>query len=292
VARVLIVGCGCRGQALARELQAAGHAVRGTTRDPARAGAIAATGAEPYVGDPDRIATLMEALTGVTIVCWLMGTATGDPQKVAELHDGRLRMLCEKLVDTPVRGLVHEAAGPLAPAVLARGRGVALTAHETWRIPLELLDGDPADHEGWRSAATGAVARLLMDPPPAVAKCVPVDRNASVDREEVVFTVEVGEGPHGALVTPRGELDIATQPELRAALEQQAANGGLTLDLSGLRFLDSSGLRLILETAEAARREGFAFHVLPGSPAVQRLFEVAGVVGLVPFCDAGDRGAS
>ena len=37
VARVLIVGCGCRGQALARELRAAGHAVRGTTRDPARA---------------------------------------------------------------------------------------------------------------------------------------------------------------------------------------------------------------------------------------------------------------
>ena len=42
MARVLIVGCGGRGQALARELVAAGHAVRGTTRDPARADAIAA----------------------------------------------------------------------------------------------------------------------------------------------------------------------------------------------------------------------------------------------------------
>src|ERR671917_940238 len=101
MARVLIVGCGCRGQALARELVAPGHAVRGTTRDPAHAAAIAAAGAEPYVGDPDRIATLMDALTGVTIVCWLMGTAGGAP----ELHDGRLRMLYEKLVDTPVRGV-------------------------------------------------------------------------------------------------------------------------------------------------------------------------------------------
>ena len=36
MARVLIVGCGGRGQALARELVAAGHAVRGMTRDPAR----------------------------------------------------------------------------------------------------------------------------------------------------------------------------------------------------------------------------------------------------------------
>jgi nucleoside-diphosphate-sugar epimerase len=161
VARILIVGCGCRGQALARELRAAGHAVRGTTRDPARAAAIAAAGAEPYVGDPDRIATLMESLTGVTVLCWLMGSATGDPERVAALHDGRLRMLWEKLVDTPVRGVVHEAAGRLPPDVLARGSAVARTAHETWRIPLELLEADPGEHERWRRAATAAVDRLL-----------------------------------------------------------------------------------------------------------------------------------
>jgi nucleoside-diphosphate-sugar epimerase len=161
MARVLIVGCGCRGQALARDLRAAGHAVRGTTRDPARTAAIAAAGAEPYVGDPDRVATLMEALTGVTILCWLMGTATGDPERVAALHDGRLRMLWEKLVDTPVRGVVHEAAGPLPPGVLARGRAVAEAAHETWRIPLVVLDANPADHDAWRAAAGGAVSGLL-----------------------------------------------------------------------------------------------------------------------------------
>jgi nucleoside-diphosphate-sugar epimerase len=159
VARVLIVGCGCRGQALARDLRAAGHVVRGTTRDPARAAAIAAAGAEPYVGDPDRVATLMEALAGVTILCWLMGTASGE--RVSELHDGRLRMLWEKLVDTPVRGVVHEAAGPLPRDVLARGRAVALAGHETWRIPLELLETDPADRDRWRRDAGAAVGRLL-----------------------------------------------------------------------------------------------------------------------------------
>jgi nucleoside-diphosphate-sugar epimerase len=161
MARVLIIGCGCRGQALARDLRAAGHAVRGTTRDPARAAAIAAVGAEPYVGDPDRVATLMEALTGVTILCWLLGAATGEAERVAALHDGRLRMLWEKLVDTPVRGVVHEAAGPLAPAVLARGRAVALAAHETWQIPLELLETDPTDHERWRRDAGSAIDRLI-----------------------------------------------------------------------------------------------------------------------------------
>jgi hypothetical protein len=98
----------------------------------------------------------MEALHGVTIVCWLMGTIPNP-----DLHAGRLRMLWEKLVDTPVRGVVHEAAGPLPPAVLARGRSVALAAHDTWRIPLELLDADPANHERWMRAAKAAVDRLL-----------------------------------------------------------------------------------------------------------------------------------
>jgi uncharacterized protein YbjT (DUF2867 family) len=141
VARVLIVACGCRGQALARELVAAGNAVRGTTREESRTGAIAATGAEPYVGDPDRIGTLMGALAGVTIVCWLLG---GVPEP--ELHGGRLRMLFEKLVDTPVRGVVYERALP-------QGEAIARDAAERWRIPVEVI-GPGGD-------ARSAVDRLL-----------------------------------------------------------------------------------------------------------------------------------
>jgi uncharacterized protein YbjT (DUF2867 family) len=159
LARVLIVGCGGRGQALARELLAAGHAVRGTTRDPVRAEAIAATGAEPYVGDPDRIATLMEAIAGVTVVAWLLGSAAGPGAE--ELHAGRLRMLCEKLVDTPVRGLLYEGAGTLGADVLAGGAEVVRTAAATWKIPLEVLATPPHDCEAWTRDATAAVARLL-----------------------------------------------------------------------------------------------------------------------------------
>jgi hypothetical protein len=149
MARVLIVPCGCRGRALAAELAAAGHAVRGTTRSQANAEAIRAAGAEPYVGDPDRIGTLMDALAGVTIVCWLMGRLP-----VPELHEGRLRMLWEKLVDTPVRGVVYEGALP-------QGEQVARSASQTWRIPLEILDADPLDHDAWLAAARDAVDRLL-----------------------------------------------------------------------------------------------------------------------------------
>ena len=148
MARVLIVPCGCRGRALASALVADGHAVRGTTRGGGEE-AIRAAGAEPYVGDPDRIGTLMDALSGVTIVCWLMGTIP-----VPELHEGRLRMLWEKLVDTPVRGVVYEGALP-------QGEQVARGASQTWQIPLEVLEADPLDHDAWLASARGAIDRLL-----------------------------------------------------------------------------------------------------------------------------------
>jgi anti-anti-sigma factor len=107
-----------------------------------------------------------------------------------------------------------------------------------------------------------------------------------MEHEEVAFSVEVVAGDDGRVVlVPRGELDMATQGELRAAIDVAKASGAVVLDLRVLRFLDTSGLRLILETAEATRRDGFGFTVVPGGAAVQRLFEVAGVAELVPFED-------
>ena len=134
MALVLIVPCGCRGRSLAATLRRDGLAVRGTTRG-AHVEEIRAAGAEPYVGDPDRIATLMDALYGVTIVCWL---ADG-----LDIPEGRLRMLWEKLVDTPVRGVVYE--GPF--------ESVSRRASETWQIPLAVVNGV--------DEARAAVTRLL-----------------------------------------------------------------------------------------------------------------------------------
>ena len=120
MARVLIVGCGCRGRSLAGGLLERGLAVRGTTRDPARTGEIEAAGAEAAVADPDRLGTLLPHLQGVTFVYWLMATAG-----VPELHGERLRSLLEKLVDTPVRGFVYEAGGG---EEIARAAGALVSA--------------------------------------------------------------------------------------------------------------------------------------------------------------------
>ena len=111
-----------------------------------------------------------------------------------------------------------------------------------------------------------------------------------MDADELQFRVAVSVGAAGSVVAPRGELDVATQGQLRAVLEQQAEKGSVTLDLTRLRFMDTSGLRLILETAEAARRDGFTFGVIPGPPVVQRLFEIAGVSDMVPFVDVEEGG--
>jgi uncharacterized protein YbjT (DUF2867 family) len=161
MARVLVLPCGRRGQALARALIAEGHAVRGTTRTPEHTEAIRAAGAEAVVADPDRVGTLMEAIAGVTVVCHLLGSAEGPPEQVAALHDSRLQMLWERLVDTPVRGVVYEAAGTVPAGVIAQGRAVAERAQATWHIPLAVLEADPRDPGRWLAEAVAAVGRLL-----------------------------------------------------------------------------------------------------------------------------------
>jgi len=161
MARILLVGCGCRGQALARSLRSAGHAVRGTTRDPRRAAAIEEAGAEPYVGDPDRIGTLTYALDNVTILCWLLGSATGPAEAVEVLHGPRLRMLLERSIDTTVRGVLYEAAGSLGADVLDAGRETVRAACARSEIPYGFLDADPADAGGWTAAAAAGIDGLL-----------------------------------------------------------------------------------------------------------------------------------
>ncbi len=156
---MLIVGCGCRGLTLVRGLRQDGLSVRGTTRDPARVKEIEAAGAEGVVADPDRLGTVMAQLAGVTAVCWLMGSATGET--AADLHGPRLETLLERLVDTPARGIVYEAAGTVEPRLLARGAAAVREAATRWRMGAEVVEADPSDHAGWLAATKTAVDRLL-----------------------------------------------------------------------------------------------------------------------------------
>ena len=163
--RVLLVGGGCRGLDLTRQLTAQGHAVRLVTRDAGRRPEIEAAGAECWLGTPDRIGSLRYALENVTLLLWLLGTAQGDAEKVAALHGSRLRMMLDKTTDTTVRGVVYEAAGPLAPELLAQGREELAHAQRTNEIPYALLEADPrGPRDAWLTAIHTAIDDLLAGP--------------------------------------------------------------------------------------------------------------------------------
>jgi hypothetical protein len=162
VARILLVGGGCRGRALAAELNADGHALRITTRSQSARAAIEQSGAECWVGTPDRLATLRGALDGVTIACWLLGSAHGSDAQLLELHTRRLGFFLTQMIDTTVRGFVYEARGTSTPAAaLAAGEHTVtrLAAHNA--IPLAFLRVDPQQEDAWRDAARCVIAALL-----------------------------------------------------------------------------------------------------------------------------------
>ncbi len=135
--------------------------MRGTTRDPAQAAGIEAAGIESAVADPDRPGTILDLVGDVTVVHWLLASASGGPEVVAAIHGPRLERLLEKLVDSPVRGFVYEAAGGVPRQHLEIGAELVRSAARTWRIPVEVVETAPAPVEAWLDAMAAATGRLV-----------------------------------------------------------------------------------------------------------------------------------
>jgi len=75
-----------------------------------------------------------------------------------------------------------------------------------------------------------------------------------------------------------GELDIATAPELVGLLARLRHFGhAVTLDLAEVTFMDSTGLTTLMDAHVAAESNGAAFEIRRASPAVRRVFDLAGV---------------
>jgi anti-sigma B factor antagonist len=77
-----------------------------------------------------------------------------------------------------------------------------------------------------------------------------------------------------------GELDLSSalvfDEELRR-IEDDVTTETVVLDLSKLKFLDSTGLRLIWSAHSRAKRCGRQLQVVPGSEAVRRIFRLTGM---------------
>lgn len=162
MARILIVAGGCRGRRLAEAMVQEGHSVRITTRTEGGRAAIEASGAECWIGTPDRLATLRGALEAVTIACWLLGSAVGSAPTLQALHSSRLELFVTQAIDTTVRGFVYEACGAAASAEpLRAGEGIVRALAERNAIPTAFVTADPGDLDGWLADACASVASLL-----------------------------------------------------------------------------------------------------------------------------------
>ena len=100
--------------------------------------------------------------------------------------------------------------------------------------------------------------------------------------------LQVNEAPSGA--APRlsvvGELDMRTAEVLAGHVERQLANrvAALTLDLGELTFMDSSGLRLLIELNDRSRHEGWRLTlVLPRHEPAAMVLRATGADTALPF---------
>jgi hypothetical protein len=165
VARILIVGGGCPGRELAARLVGDGHAVRVTTRSEAGREQIECSGAECWIGTPDRLATMRGALDHVTIACWMLAGAHGTAEELEALHASRLEFFLSQAIDTTIRGFVYDATpgGGVSEELLGEGAAIVRRMTELNVIPAAVLglDGGGEDRDAWVAAASAAIAWLL-----------------------------------------------------------------------------------------------------------------------------------
>ena len=103
------------------------------------------------------------------------------------------------------------------------------------------------------------------------------------------FEVAIEEHLDRAVIKVFGELDIATGPELAAALAGQAAQcRSILLDLRGVEFMESTGLHLLIQARESALHDGLGFELIT-SKAVDRTLETAAACRAARRSAARDR---
>ena len=88
----------------------------------------------------------------------------------------------------------------------------------------------------------------------------------------------------------RGEVDMETAPALETALEEtiRESAGAIVLDLSGVEFLDSSGLQVLLRARALLGREDRALVLVCPFGPVRRVFELSGVSEMFALYDSRD----
>jgi anti-sigma B factor antagonist len=137
-----------------------------------------------------------------------------------------------------------------------------------------------------QNASSKRATLVEIQPPTGVDKC---EDGSGFVAAPGNFDVATDRRGSTLIVSPRGEIDLATVDIVRGAVQGESQKGDdIHLDLRGVEFMDTSGLRYVLELVERAGRDGFAVHIVRGPAAVQRVFEVSGLESRLPFVDEPD----
>jgi anti-sigma B factor antagonist len=98
------------------------------------------------------------------------------------------------------------------------------------------------------------------------------------------FSIDVSASGDRVAVVVAGEVDLATSPQVAAAVEEQLARGPVLVDLRAVTFLDSSGIRVLdglLRAADATGNDLRFDEAL--DPAVVQILELTGLMQVLPF---------
>ncbi|MEU4214717.1 STAS domain-containing protein [Actinoplanes sp. NPDC026623] len=103
--------------------------------------------------------------------------------------------------------------------------------------------------------------------------------------EETVTSLERGDDV--VTVVLRGEVDVLNVGQVRVALEEALESRPRTIvvDLSGLSFIDSSGLGSLTFGFQRARDSGIAFRLARPGPAVRRILVLSGLLEVVELSE-------
>jgi anti-anti-sigma factor len=101
------------------------------------------------------------------------------------------------------------------------------------------------------------------------------------------FEVETRAQDGATIVAVAGSVDAVTSPRLGEALQAAVTGGGqrVVVDLAGVTYVSSAGLRAILSGVKAARTAGGDLVVAAAQPQVRDVFELAGLTTIVAFHD-------
>jgi two-component system OmpR family sensor kinase len=157
-------------------------------------------------------------------------------------------------------------------------------------LGLSIVAGIVEAHHGRVHAedAAGGGARFTVELPAAAfyppgRGTIPRSRVMNDDVSEE-FRIEEGRRNGVVVLRLRGDLDLASADAVAERLDALSAAGEpVLLDLDNLAFMDSSGLRVVLQAAETSRTSGWRFTLTPGSQQVRNLFASAGVTDRLPI---------